>query len=124
MLTNSQEVNLGYAEPYRNFIFIDDLLDAWVAVIENPDKCNNGNIFCLGPAAPIKIKHFAEKIANKLNWQGVINWNTKPARPGEIYLLNSTNKKITHMLGWEPKVDLDTGLSRTIEIWERNLGKK
>lgn len=124
MLTNSEEINLGYAEPYRNFIYIDDLLDAWVTIIENPDKCNNGNIFCLGPDSPIKIKHFAEKIANKLNWEGTINWNTKPKRPGEIYLLNSTNKKITNMLGWRPEVDLDTGLSRTIEIWERNLGKK
>jgi nucleoside-diphosphate-sugar epimerase len=31
--------NLGYAEPYRNFIYIDDLLDAWMAVIENRAAC-------------------------------------------------------------------------------------
>ena len=123
MLTNSKEINLGYAEPYRNFIFIDDLLDAWVAIVENSDKCNN-SIFCLGPNAPIKIRHFAEKIADKLNWTGRINWDTKPKRPGEIYLLNSTNNKITSALGWEPKIDLNTGLDLTIDIWKKNLGKK
>mgnify|MGYP000905707852 CR=1 FL=1 len=117
MLTNEKEINLGYGEPYRNFIWIDDLLDAWEMVIENPEKCA-GEIFCLGPNNAIKIKDYVELIAKKLNWKGHVNWNTKPKRAGEIYLLNSSNNKITSRLGWFPKVDLDEGLDRTIEIWK------
>jgi nucleoside-diphosphate-sugar epimerase len=55
MLTNPVEVNLGYSEPYRNFIYIDDLLSAWMAVITNPSKVQ-GKIFTIGPDNPIKIK--------------------------------------------------------------------
>ena len=44
MLDNPEEVFLGYGKPYRNFIFIEDLLDAWEAVIRNPEKCA-GEIF-------------------------------------------------------------------------------
>lgn len=117
MLTNPKEINLGYGEPYRNFIYIDDLLDAWQTVIENPDKCQ-GEIFCIGPDNAIKIKDYVNLIASKLDWTGHVNWNTKPPRPGEIYLLNSTNHKITTRLGWSPKVGLSEGLNRTIANWK------
>jgi len=117
MLTNEKEINLGYGEPYRNFIYIDDLLDAWETVINNPDKCA-GEIFCIGPDNAIKIKDYVSLIAKKLNWNGHVNWNTKPPRPGEIYLLNSTNHKITTRLGWTPKVGLNEGLDRTIATWK------
>ena len=122
MLKNPNEINLGYGEPYRNFIYIDDLLDAWQAVIENPDKCQ-GEIFCIGPDNAIKIKDYVKMIAKKLNWNGHVNWNTKPPRPGEIYLLNSTNHKITTRLGWFPKVELSEGLDRTIANWKEILDK-
>jgi UDP-glucose 4-epimerase len=122
MLTNPREVNLGYAEPYRNFIFISDLLSAWVTVIENPELVQ-GKIFTIGPDAPIKIRDYAEKIARKLNWSGQINWDTKPHRPGEIYWLNSNHNLITATTGWRPTVSLDDGLDRTIEIWQQRLGQ-
>lgn len=120
MIKNPKEINLGYGEPYRNFIYIDDLLDAWVEVINNPDKVA-GEILCLGPDNALKIKDYVNIIANKLNWKGKVNWNTKPERPGEIYLLNSTNHKITSKLGWAPKVSIDEGLDRTIAIWKEKL---
>jgi nucleoside-diphosphate-sugar epimerase len=59
-------------------------------------------------------------IANKLSWNGQINWNTKPKRDGEIYVLNSSSNKATEKLGWTPLVTLDDGLDRTIELWKRN----
>lgn len=121
MLTNPKEINLGYAEPYRNFIFITDLLDAWQAVIENPTKVNNGKIFTIGPNDPYKIREWANMIAGKLGWAGTINWNTKPKRHGEIYWLNSNNDLISKTLGWTPKVSASEGLDRTIDIWKRKL---
>ena len=110
-------VNLGYAEPYRNFLFINDLLAAWCAVIDNPVRCQ-GKIFTLGPDAPVKIKDYANMIADKLGWSGTINWNTKPMRHGEIYWLNSNHDLITSTLGWQPQVTLSEGLDRTIKIWQ------
>lgn len=122
MLENPNEVNFGYGEPYRNFIFITDLLDAWVNIINNPDQVQ-GKIFTIGPDNAIKIKDYAQKIADKLNWKGEINWNTKLFRPGEIYWLNSNHNLITKTLGWKPIVSIDEGLDRTIEIWKKIYGK-
>ena len=120
MLKNPDEINLGYDKPFRSFIYIDDLMDAWETVIRNPDKCV-GQLFCLGPNDPIRISDYVDLIAKKIGWTGKVNWDTKPARPGEIYLLNTSNEKITRMTGWEPKVSLSDGLDRTIEFWKTHL---
>lgn len=121
MIKNPEEINLGYGEPYRNFIHIDDMMNVWNTVINEYDKCNDGKIFTIGPDQPIKIKDYTDKIANKLNWQGKVNWDTKPKRPGEIYWLNSNNNLLTETTGWRPKVSLDQGLDLTIDFWKKNL---
>ena len=118
MLTNASQCNLGYQEPYRNFIFITDLLDAWEIMIEQFDQISN-NIFTLGPNNAVSIDAYAKLIAKKLNWNGNISWNTKPKRPGEIWVLNSSEEKLTKFTGWKPKVSLDQGLDLTIEIWKK-----
>jgi len=119
MLTRN-ECNLGYAEPYRNFIYIDDLLDAWMAVIENRDTCK-GNFFTIGPDDPRKIQDCAEYIAEQLKWNGQINWNTKQPRHGEIYWLNSNHNLITSKTGWKPKVSYEEGIEWTIHHWKNIL---
>lgn len=120
MLKNPDEINLGYGIPYRNFIYIDDLIDAWTTIINGSDQVKD-EIFCLGPNNAIRISDYVDLIAKKLNWNGKVNWNTKPERPGEIYLLNSTNAKLTSITGWEPKITLDVGLDKTIAFWREKL---
>lgn len=119
-MLQGDQCNLGYRKPYRNFLYINDMVDAWSAVIENFDACAN-RIFTLGPNNCIRIEKLAEKIAHKLGWSGQINWDKKPARPGEIYLLNSSEQDLQQLTGWAPKIDLNQGLDKTIEIWKRNL---
>jgi UDP-glucose 4-epimerase len=116
-MIKGNECNLGYAEPYRNFIYIDDLMDA---VIENRDACK-GNFFTIGPDDPRKIRDCAEYIATQLNWSGNINWNTKPPRHGEIYWLNSNHNLITEKTGWVPKISYEEGIERTISHWKKIL---
>ena len=124
MLQNPNEINMGYAKPWRNFIYVEDLIDAWMAVIDNWDVVNTGKIFTIGPDNAISIQNYVEKIAKRLNWQGKINWNKQPIRDGEIYWLNSNHNLITKLLGWEPKFSLDEGLYKTIEIWKNKLKEK
>jgi UDP-glucose 4-epimerase len=114
--------NLGQREPVRNFIFITDLLDLYVELISQAgNPALHGEVFNTGPDNGLTIGELADRIAGLLGWRGTINWNTIPKRPGEIFYLNSSNEKISKRTGWEPKVSLDDGLRRTIEIWRENL---
>lgn len=122
MLNNPNEINLGYGEPYRNFLWIEDLINLYETALEKHELAK-GNIFCTGPENALSIIDLVNKIAEMIGWKGKINWNTKPKRHGEIYVLNSTAKKAKKILGWEPSVQLDDGLRRTIDLWKNKLGK-
>lgn len=116
-MIKQKTVKLGYSEPYRNFLYISDLMNAWQAVIENSRRCNDASIFTLGPNDPHKISDYANMIGDMIGFKGEIQWNTKPKRPGEIYWLNSDCKLINNRLGWYPEVSIEDGLDKTISHW-------
>jgi nucleoside-diphosphate-sugar epimerase len=121
MLKNSKEVNFGNPKPVRNFLYIDDLTDLYLTLFNCKNQDILGQSFTIGPPNGITIEKLAEMIAQKLNWKGKINWYTREIRDGEIYYLNSDNKKITEMTGWKPKVGLSEGLDKTINHWKNKL---
>lgn len=121
MLKNPKEINLGYREPYRNFIYIDDLIELYAKILKNVDLCR-GEVFCTGPDNVVQISDLADIIAFKLGWKGKINWGTKPVRPGEIYYLNSTNGKAQRVLNWMDETSLSDGLDLTIAKWKEKYG--
>lgn len=122
MLRDPAEIDLGYGTPYRNFIWIDDLIDAWMEIINRPELGQHHQIFTIGPDNAIQIQALAHKIASKLNWSGTVNWDRKPQRPGEIYWLNSDHRALTSCTAWRTRVDLDQGIDRTIGIWQDIIG--
>ena len=120
-MLKGEEVNLGDFRPVRNFIFIDDLVNLYVATLTAPAEVN-GQVFNTGPDNGVSIAELVDKCESLIGWEGKVNWNTRPRRPGEIFYLNSSNQKVTEAIGWEPETDLLDGLARTIEIWADNLG--
>lgn len=120
MLKNKKEVNLGYREPYRNFLHISDLVELYSKILKNVHLAK-GETFCTGPNNAVQIEKLAGIIADLIGWKGKINWGTKPERVGEIYFLNSTNAKASKILGWEPQINLIKGLAMTIDLWSEKL---
>ena len=117
---NKWRVMLGYSEPYRNFLYKDDLIDAWMSAISKRTKLYN-NIYTIGPDNPIKMKDYAELIWKKVDYHGSLYWNMRPDRPGEIFYLNSSNSLFSKLTGWKPKTSLSDGLDKTIEIWNERI---
>jgi nucleoside-diphosphate-sugar epimerase len=106
-------VRLGERLPYRNFLFIDDLVRLYETILFN-DKAI-GETFVTGPANALSIENLVTLCAEVLHWHGTVIWKTIPERPGEIYYLNSDAKKAENLLGWKPQVDLPTGIALTAE---------
>lgn len=119
MLKNPDVVNFGNPKPVRNFMYIDDLIDLYITLFKSDNPDIFGKAFTIGPPNGITIGELANMIAEKLDWHGKINWNTRELRDGEIYYLNSNNKKITELTGWKPKVTLSEGLDKIISHWKK-----
>lgn len=109
-------IELGEPDPIRNFLWIDDLIDLYMVILE---KRPIGQTFVTGPNNGLTIRELVEKVKAHLQWVGHVEWHTIPKRPGEIFYLNSDPLKAKQLLGWEPKVSLDEGIDRTIKIWRR-----
>jgi GDP-L-fucose synthase len=104
----------GSGSPLREFLFVDDLADACVFLMNNYSDVNIVNV---GTGEEVSIADLTRLICDELGWNGSIAWDTSkpdgtPRKVCDVTLLKS--------LGWEPKVGLEEGLKRTVEWFVAN----
>lgn len=111
-LTESSVTLWGSGEPYREFLYIDDLVDACIFLMEGFDFKDLGDFVNIGSGQDIKIKDFAEIIKKVVGYDGGISYDrSKPDGMPRKLLDVSRMKK----LGWEPRVSLEEGIRKTYE---------
>ena len=97
----------------RDFIYIDDLIDAIILA----SKKNNigGEIFQIASNKEITISEMTNKLINELKLQGIKNVSIKNSskRTGDVRRNFSDTSKAKKYLGWNTKVYLEKGLSKT-----------
>lgn len=100
----------GSGEQERGFTYVDDIVEGSILACE---KIEDGTAVNLGWDKRYKIKDVASKILEIVGYKPskVIYDKTKPEGPFSR-ALDITRAR--QLLGWEPKVDLDEGLKRTI----------
>lgn len=122
ILTNKTEIKLTKGEQKRDFIYIDDVTDAFMAIITNIDKINvNYTNFEVGYGTSISIQELVsliKKIAN--NNTTSLNFGAIPYRENEIMESHANIKKLVD-LGWKPKFTISEGLEKTIELERSKL---
>lgn len=119
---NQNEVVLwGTGTPIREFIYIEDIADAVVYMMNHYSGYETVNI---GTGTEYMIKDLAEVIRNAIGYTGEITYDvSKP--DGTPRKLVDSGKLFE--LGWKPSVSFEEGIQRTIEDYiERvyNQGKK
>ena len=113
---NSNDVFLwGTGSPFREFLHVDDLASAIVFSLENKLEHNLLNV---GSSKEISIKELALTIKEIVGFSGEIKWDTsKP--DGTPRKLMDSSKLLD--LGWEPKIDLKSGLQATYKYYIDSL---
>lgn len=116
MLEGRDPVLMGDPTPVRDFMFIDDLMDFYELAVEGTVPF--GEPMNISTGEGISIRALVDKIGGLFNYNGQVKYHTTSLRPVEIDSLVGDNSKVKRLTSWRPKVDLDTGLKRTIEIWK------
>lgn len=104
----------------RDFTYVDDCVEA-LLVAASSDQAN-GKIYNLGGDDVITLKELAGSLLG-VTGKGeyaIKNFprDRKPIDIGDYY---SDFGKIRTELGWEPKVNLEEGLRRTVDFYQSNL---
>ncbi len=122
----------GSGKPEREFLHVDDLAEAAIYCLEKWDPLDKSSpkdlegkpLFFLnvGTGIDISIKELAKKVSNFSDYKGEIIWDLDKPDGTPKKLLNISRIK---NIGWEPKINLDEGIIRTIQEYRfkylRNL---
>lgn len=114
--SGSKELNLlGTGRPFREFLFIEDLAEGVIFVMEN----HNGDdgMINIGSGEEVTIKQLAEILVKEMEYDGEIIFNTygPDGTPRKVM----DNSKINSM-GWKPKNKLEEGIKKTVKWFYEN----
>lgn len=105
----------GTGTPLREFLYVDDMADACVFLLEHYSGEQHVNI---GTGKEVTIRQLAETVQRTVGYQGKIIWNTD--------MPDGTPRKLTdvsklHGLGWNHKVDLEEGVQLAYDWFKENV---
>jgi len=101
-------VNWGSGQPMREFLYVDDLAEASLFLLENYDGASQVNV---GVGEDLTIKDLAEVVAEEVGYRGTTRWDTsKPdGTPRKLLDVSMIND-----LGWKAKTSLRDGIRLAI----------
>ena len=117
-VNNSSSVELlGTGTPLREFLYVDDMADACVFLLENYNGERHVNI---GTGKEITIKELAETVQRVVGYQGEIVWNgdMPDGMPRKL-----TDVSKLHALGWKHKIELEDGIKLAYQWFRENVEK-
>jgi UDP-glucose 4-epimerase len=112
-LRNEDIVVFGDGNQIRDFIYVDDVIQANTKAMNTTfDKTE---IFNIGSGIKTSITELAEMIIALTNSSSKLI--KKPSRPGDIQFSQADISKAKDLLNWKPQVSLQDGLGKTIEFY-------
>lgn len=105
----------GTGKPLREFLYVDDMADACVFLLEHYDGKQHVNI---GTGRELTIAQLAELVKKTVGYEGEIVWNSD--------MPDGTPRKLAdvsklHALGWTHKVELEEGIKLAYDWFKENV---
>ena len=118
-LRNVPELKLTLGEQKRDFIYIDDVVSAYLIILEKlgqfPDLFNE---FHVGSGAAVSIRDFVEKVHHITGSKTQLAFGSLPYRKGEV-MSSHANVEPLAKLGWFCKTNLEQGLNLVMEGYKQ-----
>jgi nucleoside-diphosphate-sugar epimerase len=116
---NIPEIKLTEGEQFRDFIYIDDVVSAYLGILEKVNSLGSFSQFDVGTGILISVKDFLEKL--KKCFEIVCGLNTPklvfgaiPYRTGEMMTVEVNIKPLLD-LGWQPKTSIEEGIEKSLK---------
>jgi GDP-L-fucose synthase len=104
----------GSGEPFREFLYVDDLADACLILMSKHDYRDIGEFINIGTGRDIKIKDLAALIKRIVGFDGEIKHDLSKPDGTPKKLLDISRMK---SFGWEARTDLELGIRKTYEAY-------
>jgi GDP-L-fucose synthase len=104
----------GTGSPFREFLYVDDLAEACVFLMENYSEEQFINI---GSGSEISIKELSELVGRVVGFEGKIVWDFSKPDGTPRKLMDSSR---LFALGWRPRISLEEGIRITYQDFLSN----
>lgn len=116
---NAPQINLTSGVQKRDFIYIDDVVSAFLCALKNSNKLPSFSEFEVGTGESIEVKTFVENLKQVFEQQygetiSQLKFGAVPYREGEV-MDYKVNNQALRRLGWNPSVDLKQGLEQSLK---------
>lgn len=118
-LKNHHIVVKGSKDRFRDFVYIDDVVDSVLLALQRSNG-ENFEIFNVSSGEKRTVEELIETIKERLPWDDITAEYVE-GTPGDQHGIYGKNKKIGEMLGWWPRVDFESGTAQMID-WAINKG--
>jgi len=109
----------GDGRQTRDYVYVDDVVAAFLAAAEAPGEDVAGRRFNIGAGLETSVVQLYATLREAAGTGGEPDF--APARPGELQRVSLDAGLAGRVLGWQPKIDLAEGLARTWE-WSGSAG--
>ncbi|MFC1674295.1 GDP-mannose 4,6-dehydratase [Candidatus Omnitrophota bacterium] len=121
IVKGKERIDIGSDYPVRDFTYVEDTILAFLAAIDNSRSV--GEVINIGFGKGITVRELAEMINNILGRRKItfasIKERVRPKK-SEVERLICNNQKAKSILGWQPRVKLETGLKKVVEFIKEN----
>lgn len=118
-LLQGQPALCSSGEQVRDFLYVDDVASALVALLES----DVGNAVNIGSGRPTSIRMLLQALGEKLNQTELIRFGAIASPPQDPAFLVADVCRLQQEVGWRPQFDLSSGLDRTIAWWRQRLAR-
>ena len=116
LLSNEFSIDLTAGEQKRDFIFIDDVISAYIFVLKNLSKFNKEyNDLNVGTTNAVSIREFLEKAKEITGSKSILNFGKLPYRDNEI-MYSAAKQTLLQENGWKSLFNIEEGLIKTINL--------
>jgi UDP-glucuronate decarboxylase len=115
-ITNQNITIYGDGNQIRSFCFVDDLIDGLISLFFKEDLFNPIN---LGNPEPISMNNLASEIIKLTNSKSQITYMKLPNDDPVNRIPDISKAKL--LLNWNPLVDRESGLLKTIEYFSNEI---
>ncbi|WP_328793888.1 SDR family oxidoreductase [Heliomicrobium gestii] len=105
----------GDGEQTRDFVFVDDIVDAMLQILDAGEDRLRHTVYNVGTGQATSVNALYELIRA----QAGVDLAPKmaPARPGDILHSYLDSRRLFDAVGWTPKTALRQGLAQTVASW-------
>jgi len=117
-LLNDEKMNLVSPTIARDYIYVDDMVDAYLKIDEL--KNNPGEYFNIGTGVQTTIKQIVEKAKAVSGKNGNFAWGEMNNRKWDTDVWVGDISKAKRLLNWQPKHSLEEGIKKTFDWFSKN----